>query len=89
MGRTRGIYNAEFPTGSRVRVQGRERLEQFARDWKYHHPLGPEQFGYASAQARVKDVAFYHGGDELYTLEGVPGIWHESCLEECSGVDGI
>jgi hypothetical protein len=24
------------------------------------------------------------GGDELYELDGVPGIWHESCLRVVS-----
>jgi hypothetical protein len=25
-------------------------------------------------------VGFYHGGDPLYSLDGVPGVWHERCL---------
>ena len=25
-------------------------------------------------------VAFYHGGDPLYKLAGIPGLWHEQCL---------
>jgi hypothetical protein len=29
---------------------------------------------------RVKEVSFYHGGDQLYILENLPGIWHEQCL---------
>jgi hypothetical protein len=29
----------------------------------------------------VKDVGFYHGGDELYQVAGIPGTWHEECLE--------
>ena len=36
---------------------------------------------YAGATANVKDVSFYHGGDQLYVLENVPGIWNEPCLE--------
>jgi len=28
----------------------------------------------------VKDVSFFHGGDEIYTLEDIPGVWHEECL---------
>jgi len=36
---------------------------------------------YAGIQATVKSVGFYHGGDQLYVLEYVPGIWHEICLE--------
>ena len=27
-------------------------------------------------------VGFYHGGDALYELEGVPGVWHEVCLRK-------
>lgn len=29
----------------------------------------------------VEKVGFYHGGDPLYKLDGVPGVWHEECLE--------
>ena len=36
---------------------------------------------YAGATAIVKEVSFYHGGDQLYVLENVPGIWNEPCLE--------
>jgi hypothetical protein len=28
----------------------------------------------------VQEVGFYHGGDVLYQLRGVPGTWHECCL---------
>ena len=28
----------------------------------------------------VSSVGFYHGGDELYVIEGIPGVWHEVCL---------
>ena len=28
----------------------------------------------------VRDVSFYHGGDVLYSLEKIPGTWHEQCL---------
>ena len=33
---------------------------------------------------RVLDerVGYYHGGDVLYELEGVPGVWHEVCLRK-------
>jgi hypothetical protein len=30
--------------------------------------------------AKVKEVTFFHGGDEIYALEGIPGVWHEECL---------
>jgi len=35
---------------------------------------------FAGSEAKVLTVGFYHGGDVLYTLKGVPGIWHELCL---------
>jgi hypothetical protein len=35
---------------------------------------------FADKIAKVKSVGFYHGGDELYELKGVPGTWHEQCL---------
>jgi hypothetical protein len=34
--------------------------------------------------ALVEEVSFYHGGDALYVLEGLPGLWHEQCLESAS-----
>jgi hypothetical protein len=81
MGRTKGGYNAEFPAGTLVRVVSRQRLESFKTTWRFHHPLSEDQLAYAGAQSKVVDVGFYHGGDELYHLEGIPGIWHEECLE--------
>jgi hypothetical protein len=74
-------YKEQFPKGSSVRVISRIGLETFAQNWKYHHKLQPEQMEYAEATANVKEVSFYHGGDVLYVLENVPGIWHEFCLE--------
>ena len=29
----------------------------------------------------VTNVGFSHGGDVLYKLQRLPGIWHEECLE--------
>jgi hypothetical protein len=74
-------YKEAFPIGTRVRIVSRASLEEFARDWKYHHQLEHEQMEYAGAAAIVRQVGFYHGGDPLYALENVPGLWHESCLE--------
>jgi hypothetical protein len=28
----------------------------------------------------VAAIGYYHGGDVLYTLNDIPGIWHEQCL---------
>jgi len=85
MGRTRGPYRAEFPKGSTVRIASRSVLEGFLRPvWVYHHPLEPSQLDWAERTAKVADVGFYHGGDELYQLDNVPGIWHEQCLVSSS-----
>ena len=32
--------------------------------------------------ATVDSVGYYFGADELYTLQGIRGIWNEPCLEE-------
>ena len=81
MGKTKGPYKEEFSIGSTVRIASRPFLENFLRSWKLHHPLEPEQLNYADQIAEVESVAFYHGGDELYQLKAIPGIWHEQCLE--------
>ena len=80
MGKTKGPYAAEFPVGSRVRIAVRSDLEDFFRGWKYHHPLQPEQLEFGGLESTVNEVMFYHGGDEIYELADVPGVWHEQCL---------
>lgn len=80
MGKTKGAYEPEFPVGTRVRILDLEALERFRREWKSHHALHDAQLSFAGREAQVASVAFYHGGDELYELEGVPGTWHEVCL---------
>jgi len=80
VGKTKGLNKAEFEVGSEVRVADRAFLEDFLEAGQYHNELQAEQLEYAGAVAKVKTVEFFHGGDELYTLEGVPGIWHEVCL---------
>jgi len=77
-------YKATFPVGSKVHVANKPALEAFARDWHFHHKLQSEQLEYAGITATVKEVSFYHGGDQLYVLENVPGIWNESCLDSAS-----
>jgi hypothetical protein len=39
--------------------------------------------------ARIATVAFYHGGEVLYTLENIPGIWHEVCLDSASAPHAV
>jgi hypothetical protein len=81
MGKSKGPYNCEFPKGTAVRIANRDFLEKFLREWKYHHKLTPEQLDYHDQVSIVANASVYHGGDELYELEGIPGIWHEECLK--------
>jgi len=81
MGALRGLYNPEFPKGTRVRIVGRALLEEFMQTWKHHNPLQTDQPKFHDVEAIVEDVGFHHGGDELYKLKDVPGIWHEQCLK--------
>jgi hypothetical protein len=70
----------KFPAGSRVRIVEMGELEKFKRTWRYDHKLEPMQLAHAGELAEVKAVSFYHGGDVLYELRDIPGIWHELCL---------
>ncbi len=80
MGKTKGLNNVEFAVGSEVRIADRPFLESFLEAGQYHNELEPEQLDYAGRAAKVKEVTFFHGGDEIYALEGIPGVWHEECL---------
>jgi hypothetical protein len=73
-------YQEKYPKGSRVCVKDRAALEVFMRNWRYHHPLQNEQILFAGQTGEVKEVVFYHGGDVLYQINGIPGLWHEECL---------
>ncbi len=73
-------YKEAFPAGTRVRIADRAFLEDFKQTWKYHHKLQPEQLPYADRTTVVEKVGFYHGGDPIYTLAGIPGLWLEQCL---------
>ena len=75
------IYHEAFPKGSKVKIQNQPFLEDFLRSWTLHNKLNPEQLDYAGQVAEVETVGFYHGGDELYKLKNIPGIWHKQCLE--------
>jgi hypothetical protein len=80
MGKSLGPYREEYRVGTTVRVRELPELERFQQDWKWHHPLQENQLEHAGRSARVTKVSFYHGADELYELEGIPGTWHEQCL---------
>lgn len=75
-----GPYESAFAVGAPVRIISAEDLARFRRTWTFHHPLTDEQLAAAGAKAIVSEVGFYHGGDPLYVLEGIPGFWHEPCL---------
>jgi hypothetical protein len=80
MGKTKGPYQIEFPEGARVRIASRPELERFMQDWHLHHPLLPEQLAFANQITTVARTGIYHGGDELYEFDDIPGTWHECCL---------
>jgi hypothetical protein len=80
LGKTKGLNKAEFEVGTEVRIADRDFLEQVLEVGQYHNELEPEQLDFADRVAKVKSVEFFHGGDEIYTLEGIPGAWHEECL---------
>ena len=77
-------YIERFPVGTRVRIATRPELDTFRADWHLHNPLTAEQLGCAGREATVKEIGFYHGGDLLYVLAGLPGVWHEPCLSGIS-----
>ena len=74
-------HKQEFLVGSRVRIRHANVLQEFQRTWKAHNKLQPEQLGHAGRLTEVAEIVLCHGGDVLYELAGVPGIWHEQCLE--------
>lgn len=80
MGKIKGPYEPEYPGGTLVVIADRATLERFLTEWRRHNELQAEQLPFAGRRARVQSVSFYHGGDELYVLDGVPGVWHEQCL---------
>jgi hypothetical protein len=73
-------YKETYPKGTQVRIADRDFLDQFKREWKYPNKLLPK-LEYADRLATVEGVGFYHGGDPLYKLEGIRGLWHEECLQ--------
>lgn len=73
-------YVNRYTKGEEINIASRRELEEFRREWKYHHPLSPEQLEWGSRHAVVEEVSFYHGGDVLYKLSDVPGLWHEAVL---------
>jgi hypothetical protein len=77
-------YQERFAVGAPVQIASREALDTFQREWTFHNPLTAEQLAFAGHQAIVTKVGYYHGGDPLYCLRDVPGVWHEACLSSPS-----
>lgn len=79
-------YTQRYPVGTTVRVASHEFLTEFKETWKFHHKLQPEQLEYADRVTTVKRVGMYHGGDQVYELTDIPGMWLEPCLSKASGI---
>jgi hypothetical protein len=73
-------YKESFPAGTWVCIAEREVLDEFLETWKFHNPFKSEQLASAGKVVEVENVGFYHGGDALYVLKGILGVWHERCL---------
>jgi hypothetical protein len=73
-------HGEKFAVGTLVCVAGGETLEHFLSTWIGDNPLTPDQLEYAGYKTVVREVGFYPSGDALYSLEGIPGTWHEACL---------
>lgn len=73
-------YESQHQPGDYVRIADADELRDFRDKWRLHNPLTEAQLGFAGDLAVVAEVGFFHGGDALYRLEGVPGVWHEVCL---------
>ena len=73
-------YSGKYSVGSTVRIASRGVLDRFVDAWRFHHPLPANQLDFAGVRAVVAKLGFYHGGDPLYRLDGVRGLWHEACL---------
>jgi hypothetical protein len=74
-------YKPMFAVGSNVRILDRASLEYFKRIWEFHNNLKQAQLDYADRIAKIASSGIYPRGDVTYELEGVPGIWHEECLD--------
>lgn len=73
-------YSEKFQVGTAVQIADASVLKRFHSTWHLHNSLVPEQLAWAGRRAVVSEVGFYHGGDPLYMLQGMPGVWHEGCL---------
>ena len=70
-----------------MRIRDADELISLQRSWRYHHPITDEALLHAGRQATIASVGYYHGGDVLYELQEVPGMWHEACLDQLTTSD--
>jgi hypothetical protein len=75
-------YKEAFPKGTQVRIADQAFLEGFMTAWKYHHKLQLDQLPFAERLTTVEEVSFYHGGEPIYRLTEIPGLWLEQCLRQ-------
>jgi hypothetical protein len=75
-------YDAKYGVGCTVRVARADVLRRFREEWRHHDPLTTEQLALAGSETEVIWVGYDHGGDVLYALRGLPGVWHEVCLDD-------
>ncbi len=70
-----------------VRTKPRGYLEHH-RETKsvLHHPPDEQQLEYGGREALVKTVLEYHGGELVYELEEIPGLWRFDCIEEVTRI---
>ena len=65
-----------------VKIIELPKLLELRQSWRYHHPITEAHLPHAGQKAKVLSAAMYHGGDQLYSLEGIPHLlWQEFCLE--------
>lgn len=53
MGAKRGLSNAEFPKSTKVKIESRGVLEDFAKNWKQHNPLQATKLQFHDVEAVV------------------------------------
>lgn len=78
----RMAYVPKFTVKSRVQIAERALLQKFMRPhYRFHNPVTTKHLRHAGEIHSVVSVGMYHGGDQLYVLDEIPGIvWHEECL---------
>ena len=69
-------YHAAFLCGEKLKIKPISFLRQYLRpEWPSHNPLEPEHLEFAGQRVSVSAVSYYHGGQILYQLRGIPGYW--------------